>query len=312
VDLHALAGLIARSPGLLAKRDLRAIAGAIGGDGDDAALVAAAGEGVVAAAEAIAPAMVAAAPRPAGVAGVMTVVNDLAATGARPAGILDTIVAPDAALVGEILAGLSSAADLVGVPVLGGHTTVDPGAAPALATFGIGVAERPLAAAAARPGDTICLAACLEGELVEAGGVAMFSHLRGPRRARAREDLALLADAAAAGEAWAARDVSMPGLVGSLVQMAEAAGGLGARVALDAVPVPSGVPLERWLLAFPSYGFLLAGDPEALSARFGGAGLALAPVATLDASGRIELVRGEEAALVWDLGSEPLTGLGGR
>ena len=67
-----------------------------------------------------------------------------------------------------------------------------------------------------------------------AGGRSFFSHLRGPRRrARAARTSTLLAEAAEAGEAWAARDVSMPGVAGSLLQLCESAGGLGCALDLD-------------------------------------------------------------------------------
>ena len=59
----------------------------------------------------------------------------------------------------------------------------------------------------------------------------------------------------------AARDVSMPGIAGSLLQMIEGAG-CGATLDLDRLPRPDGAPLERWLLTFPSFGFLLAAKPE--------------------------------------------------
>ena len=128
-----------------------------------------------------------------------------------------------------------------------------------------------------------------------------FSHLRGPRRGRAAADLALLADAAEAGEAWAARDVSMPGVAGSLLQFCESAGGLGCALDIDALPVPPGVALDDWLLCFPSYAFLLVGDTDALAARFGAVGLTLARVGVLDDTGALRLLAGGRGELVWDL-----------
>jgi hypothetical protein len=67
--------------------------------------------------------------------------------------------------------------------------------------------------------------------------------------------------------------------------------------------------LGRWLRSFPSYGFLLVGDPDALVARFGAAGLACAPVARLDESGVLRLRADGAEEPVWDLAAEPLTGL---
>ena len=309
MNLPALARAVYRHPGLRGKRELAAVARTLGGDGDDAAVVADGDGHLVMAAEAIWPPFVAAQPRAAGVAGVVTVLNDLAATGARPVALLDCMVAGDPALADELLAGLRAGADLYGVPVLGGHATVDAAAAPSLSTFAVGRARAPLRARNARPGDAVSLLACLEGEMLPGGEGDFFSHLRGPRRARAAEDLALLAQVAEAGEAWAARDVSMPGAAGSLLQLCESAGGLGCALDLDALPVPPGVALERWLLTFPSYGFLLVGDPDALAARARAAGLTCARVGTRDGGGRLRLRAGGEEELVWDLTAEPLTGL---
>ena len=298
-----------RHPGLRGKRDLAAVARTLGGDGDDAAVIADGDGHLVMAAEAIWPPFVASQPRAAGAAGVVTVLNDLAATGARPIALLDCLVAGGAAVAQELLEGLRGGADLYGVPVLGGHATIDAGATPALLTFAVGRARAPLRARNARADDPVSLLACLEGEMLPGAEGAFFSHLRGPRRSRAAADLALPAQAAEAGEAWAARDVSMPGVAGSLLQLCESAGGLGCALDLDALPVPPGVALEDWLLAFPSYAFLMVGDPEALARRAGAAGLTCARVGTLDDTGRLRLRAAGDEELVWDLTAEPLTGL---
>ena len=76
-----------------------------------------------------------------------------------------------------------------------------------------------------------------------------------------RDDGEALVEVAEAGICHAARDVSMPGIAGSLLQMIEGAG-CGAVLDLDRLPRPHGAPLERWLLTFPSFGFLLAAKPE--------------------------------------------------
>jgi len=309
MNLSALASSVRDHPGLRGKRDLQAVAAALGGDGDDAAVIADGDGHLVMAAEAIWPPFVAAQPRAAGVAGVVTVLNDLAATGARPIALLDCLVAGSHEVAGEILAGLRVGADLYGVPVVGGHATIEDAVSPGLSTFGVGRARSPLAARNARAGDAVMLAVCLEGEMVQGAEGSFFSHLRGPRRGRARADLALLAEAAESGEAWAARDVSMPGVAGSLLQLCESAGGLGCALDLDALPVPAATTLDEWLLAFPSYGFLLVGDPADLAVRFGAAGLTLARLGTLDGGGVLRLRAGGREEPVWDLTREDLTGL---
>ena len=286
------------------------MAATLGGDGDDAALIDIVDQyaGVLAA-EAIRPELIAADPRVAGIAGVVTVLNDVAATGARPMALLDTVVGSDEIVRGA-LEGIAAAARLYTVPVMGGHTTVLEGP-PALSTFAVGWTGRPLRAANARPGDPVCIAACLDGELVTGvDGSTFFSHLRGSRRDRAASDLALLAEAAETGEAWSARDVSMPGVAGSLLQFLESAGGLGCALDVDAIPVPPGVAPEEWITTFPSYAFVVCGRPDALARRFGAPGLVCRQVGVLDETGALRLRSGADEVAVWDLRSEPLAGLG--
>src|SRR5207247_1603439 len=70
--------------------------------------------------EAILPAFVATDPYGAGVAAVLTNVNDLAAMGARPLAIVDTVVGPEP-VVREALRGMRWASGRYQVPVVGGH-----------------------------------------------------------------------------------------------------------------------------------------------------------------------------------------------
>lgn len=310
MDLLGIADLVRTHPGLTGKVSLTAVADTIGGDGDDGAIISDGGRELALAAEAISPAFIARDPRAAGIAGAVTVVSDLVASGAEPLALLDTVVARETGQLAALLDGLQAGAALVGVPIVGGHTTIEDSGT-GLSTFGVGRVVAPLPAAAARAGDSLCLATCLEGEIFsDAHGQSFFSHLRGPRREHLRADLGVVLAAARSGEAWAARDVSMPGIVGSLLQMLESAGRLGCVVDLSAVPVPAGVDRGQWLVSFPSYGFLLVGEADALKERFTNAGLTCAALGTLDETGRLRLREGRREVMVWDLASRPLTGFG--
>ena len=281
------------------------VAESIGGDGDDAALV---GD-LVLAAEAIAPSFVADSPRVAGIAGVVATLNDIAASGGDPIAVLDTVVG-SADATAELLAGLKAAAGLYGVPIVGGHTTVEAADA-ALSVFAVGRASGSVSIDNARPQDALGLAICTDGELVTGGaGDVFFSHLRGGRRDHAAADLRLLPAAAGAGELKAARDISMPGMVGSLIQMLEGTD-LGAEVRVKDIPRPKAVDLADWIIAFQSFGFLVVGDIDALSRRFLAAGISFAAIGELNDTARVTLGDGAERREVWDLSREPLTGLGG-
>jgi selenophosphate synthetase-related protein len=103
----------------------------------------------------------------------------------------------------------------------------------------------------------------------------------------------------------------MPGIAGSLLQFIEGANA-GAHLDLDALPKPEGVPIERWLLTFPSFGFLLAA-PERHAQQaidtFTRRGLAAAACGSFDATRTLTLRRGQATELAWDLTQQPLTGL---
>jgi selenophosphate synthetase-related protein len=129
-----------------------------------------------------------------------------------------------------------------------------------------------------------------------------------------RSDGEALVEVAEQGLCHAARDVSMPGVAGSLLQMIEGAG-CGAVLDLDRLPRPGGAALERWLLTFPSFGFLLAARPEHVDravAAFTDRGLASAACGAFDDTLTLRLAAGGAEAPVWDLARTPLTGLGGR
>jgi selenophosphate synthetase-related protein len=307
LDLAHLAAAIRAAPGLQAKRELRLLDRLpFALDGDDAALVAHGDGQIVLCGEAIAPALLAADPFAAGAAAVATNVADVRAMGGRPLALVDTLVSPDRAHAERVLDGLAWAAERLGVPVVGGHLTL--GAPAALSAFCTGTVTTPLRAAAARPGDVLLGAFCLEGS-DRGHDPPIWSSLRERDPAKLREDGEALVEVAERGLCHAARDVSMPGVAGSLLQLLELAG-CGAMLDVDRLPRPEGVGLERWLQTFPSFGFVLAAAPEHVEeacAAFARRDLACAPCGSFDDSRVLRLAGGGESAEVWDLAAEPLT-----
>jgi uncharacterized protein len=307
-DLKALVEAVRAAPGLLGKRDVQ-IVERFGIDGDDAALVEHGGEYLVLCGEAISPPFLAADPYGAGTAAVVTNVSDVRAMGGRPLALVDMLVSPDRRHADSVLAGIAWASERLGVPVVGGHVTI--GHEASLSASCTGVARRPLRSGAARPGDTLLAAFAIDGRYMSPTR-PFFTALHDRAPEQLRDDGEALVEVAEAGICHAARDVSMPGIAGSLLQMLEGAG-CGAVLDLDRLPRPDGAPLERWMVTFPSFGFLLAARPEqadAAARAFTRRGLACATCGEFDRTRVLRLrMRGAEAA-VWDLARTPLTGLG--
>lgn len=311
-ELDILALGLRRLPGVLAKADIGLVAEVLGpvdwyaGPGDDGAVLPPGDGQVVVGGEAILPAFVAADPYGAGVAAVLTNINDLAAMGARPVALLDTVVGTEA-VSREILRGLRWAAELYDVPIVGGHLTRTDGP-PALSAFGIGRAERVLSARNAAPGQELVLGCCIAGAM---RSDFLFFPSFDERGARLAGDVRLLADLADAGIAVAAKDVSMAGLVGSLAMLLEP-GRLGVSLDLDLLPVPVGVPLSDWLACFPCYAFLLTCPQSQVSGcldAFAERDLSGAALGVIDDTGVVRLHRGNETADVFDLNREGVTNL---
>jgi uncharacterized protein len=303
-DLDALVHAVRTAPGLLGKRDLHLVK-ALAGDGDDAALVPHRDGYLVVCGEAMSPPFVRADPFGAGAAAVVTNVSDVRAMGARPLAVVDMLVSPDHDHARAVLDGIGWAADKLGVEVVGGHLTI--GHEPALSASCTGFATRPLRANAAKPGDALVAAFALDGRwMSETAPYWTALHDRDP--AKLRTDGDALVEIAERGLAHAARDISMPGIAGSLLQMIEGAG-CGATLRIADIPKPDDAPIERWLLTFPSFGFLLATEqPRQTCEAFTSRGLSAAVCGSFDATRTLKL----DDRTVWDLAAEPLTGLGAR
>lgn len=227
--------------GLLSELVAGAPAGFVG---DDAAPVP--GSDLVAACDAILPAMVERDPEWAGWCSVLVNLNDLAAMGATPVGLLDAVGARDSSFARRILRGLTDAAAAWGVPVLGGHTQL--GVPGQLAVTALGRVAAPVPGGGGTPGQRLRVTADLEGRWRHGYRGTQWdstSH-RSPEQLRAQLGVVpLLAPSAA-------KDVSMSGLVGTTGMLAEAS---GCRAVLDvaAVPTPHTARTGDWLTCFPGF-----------------------------------------------------------
>lgn len=321
-SLAELTARLAALAGLGAKRDIQAAAasfahqpfpelGPAAALGDDAALLPAQSGPLLLACEGMHPGLVDEDPWFAGWSGVLVNLSDIAAMGGRPLALVNSLWSQDREHGDQLLAGMRFACDRFALPMVGGHSNLH---SPyhALAVTVLGLADGPvLSARAARPGDQLWL-------LINPCG-AFHRHYpfwdaatQAPPE-QLRSQLALLPRLAASGLVHAAKDISMGGLVGTAVMFAEAAG-LGLRIDLGAIARPAGVEELAWLSCFPSFGFLLAVQPEraeALKALLAveQALQAGAIGSFTEAGGALILERGEERSRLWSA-AEVLTGFG--
>ncbi len=238
-------------------------------------------------------------PRFAGYCGVMVNLSDIAAMGGRPIAVVDALWSDGADAASPVLEGLRDAANLYQVPIVGGHTNTrcDRGQ---LAVAILGRAQKLITSFDASEGDVLIAAVDLRGRF--RGASLNWDASSGSPAGRLRGDLEILPTLAKDGLVTAGKDISMAGVVGSAMMLLESSR-FGATVDVDAIPCPGGIALDRFILAFPSFGFVLTAKPEnvdAVLARFIARGITSAVIGSVDTSRKTRLRRAGETVELWD------------
>lgn len=313
---EAIAARLRDSKGMAAKADIGLAAARLGLSGADAVPVgddcAAIPDGdgfLLLAIEGFMNEFVAGDPWFAGWCGVMVNLSDIAAMGGRPVAVVDAVWANGEEGAAPVLEGLRAASERFGVPLVGGHTNLktDRGQ---LSVAVLGRAKRLLTSFDARPGEALIAAIDLRGRYREP--FSNWEAATDAPAARLRGDLDLLPLIAEAGLSRAAKDISQGGIVGTSAMLAECSG-VGIEIDLSGVPAPEGVDPARWLMSFPSYGYLVSATPDdvpAIVSLFEARGIATAAIGSITADRRVTVTNGVARETIWDFLQRPLLGCG--
>jgi AIR synthase-related protein len=242
----------------------------------------------------------------AGYCAVMVNISDVAAMGGRPLAIVNVLWTSGTESSAAIWEGMNAAARAYGVPIVGGHTAASDAGNAYLAAAVLGRAERLISSFDAKPGDDLLMAVDLRGAY--RGERPFWNASTGAPAERLQGDLAILPSLAASAACLAGKDISNGGIPGTLAMLLECSG-VGAELWLDRLPIPDGVALERWLISFPSFGFLLAVNPSRTAEvieKFTAREIACAPVGRITASRSLVLTLGDarQLFLQWQEGAE--------
>jgi AIR synthase-related protein len=235
----------------------------------------------------------------AGYCGVMVNVSDIAAMGGRPIAVVDALWSRGMHPADEVLKGMAEASSRYGVPVVGGHTN-NRSERGQLAVAILGRAKKLLTSFDARPGDVLVMAIDLRGQYED--DKPYWNASTSAPAERLRDDLALLPLLAESDLCDAAKDISMAGAVGTALMLAECSR-VGLVIDVDAIPKPAGIPMQRWLQSFPSFGFVMSVRPEKLSeviAHFSARDIACAAVGTVNDSTEVCLTSQGHSCSLWD------------
>lgn len=194
----------------------------------------------------------------AGYSAVMVNISDVCAMGGLPLAVTDVIWIKDDSQGQEIWAGMQAASVAYNVPIVGGHTCYRSDHKH-LAVSILGKANKLLTSYDAAPGETLMMAIDLNGNYHEnypfwnASTTATPAHLQAI--------IKLMYRLAEKGLSQAAKDISMGGIIGTLAMLMHTSK-IGAAINLDKIPKPAEAAWEKWLVSFPSFGYLFTCRPE--------------------------------------------------
>ncbi|MEM2103113.1 MAG: AIR synthase related protein [Candidatus Bathyarchaeia archaeon] len=193
----------------------------------------------------------------AGFYSVVVNVNDVTAKGARPMGYTCVISSNSVDTLKKMTKGIKYGLDKYRLQFLKGHTHPDTSFNSIDASV-IGIAEKNfLPSSTAKPNDDLVLAVDLNGERGLKGWVKIFDSTRSKSSEELLERLNAVVGIAEKRFANASRDVSGPGIIGTVAMLCESSR-VGATINLERVSVPRNVSLEDWLTTYPSLGFIFA------------------------------------------------------
>lgn len=304
---------------ILHKQDIQTAANTLGqyvqnqtGDsirlGDDCAAIPNGDHYLLLASEGIWPQLVEREPWFAGWCAVMVNISDIAAMGGVPTAIVDALWSPSLEASQPLWEGMKAAAMTYGVPIVGGHTNCHSPYA-GLSVSILGKANTLINSFDAKPGDALVVVVNMEGEYF--GEYPFWNAATHAETEVLRSHLTLLPKLAQSNLANAGKDISMGGIAGTLLMLAETSH-CGACLELESLPRPPKVPWKKWLTSFPSFGFLLSvphKNVAAVQEIFYPHGLTCEAVGEITAGTGVYLRHRGKQQKLWDL-QQPLTGFG--
>ncbi|MGD1919297.1 MAG: sll0787 family AIR synthase-like protein [Pleurocapsa sp.] len=306
LNLEQLAAKLKPSLGIIQKQDIQIASQVLGLQtdnkiqvGDDCAAIPHGDDYLLLASEGMWHVLVEEDPWFAGWCAGMVNVSDIEALGGKAIAIVDTIWTEDDVRAIPLMEGMKAASQAFGVPIVGGHTNFH-SAYDALSVAILGRAKKLISSFTAQPGDLLVVAIDMSGEMH-----SKFPFWNAATKAEPnvlQNKLDILPYLVENDLCKAGKDISMGGIVGTLLMLIEASK-CGAVLNIDSIMHPKNVSLETWLLCFPSYGFLLSVEPnnfEKVQQQFKDQNIFCAIVGGVQKGSQLILKSSQQSHVFWD------------
>ena len=282
----------------------------VAAEGEDAAAIDVGDQYVLFAADGIMESLVNTNPYYAGYFAVLVNVNDIAAMGGRPLGMVDVMSIVHGEVCREIIRGMKDGIRKFNVPIVGGHVHPDCHYnAIDISIVGRVAKDALLRSSTAEPGDDIVFVIDTDGFYPDDLPYAFVTTIDKSDEI-VRDQMEAVAVVGERHLAHSCKDMSNPGSIGTLGMMLESSS-VGALVDITAIPRPEGVDEVKWYLTYQGCGFCFACPPEnsqAIIDIFSEVGCEGAVVGKVDDSKQLKITDGSETTVLFDFEKDIITG----
>ena len=263
--------------------------------GEDAAVIEHGSEALLLAADGIWSKLMEADPYWAGYCSVLVNIHDIAAMGGHPIAMVDifSISRPD--IQAQVVKGMHDASEQFGVPIVGGHLHPDaPYSVIDVSILGCARLDSIIYSSTAQDGDAVVAAIDLNGR-VHPSCMLNWDSVTMKSAAVVRAQIAVMEEIGRKHLVTAGKDISNPGLIGTLGMLLEVSG-KGADIDLGKIPKPdlakNNITFELWVRMYPGMGFIMTAKKEhvpELVRLFEGVGMTAREIGTVTDSRELRI-----------------------
>jgi putative methanogenesis marker protein 2 len=274
--------------------------------GEDAAVIEHNDEALLLAADGIWSRLMEADPYWAGYCSVLVNIHDIAAMGGHPIAMVDIFSIAKTTIQEQVVKGMHDASAQFGVPIVGGHLHPDaPYSVIDVSILGSARLDSIIYSHTAREGDRVIAAIDLSGR-VHPSCILNWDSVTMKSAAEVRSQIALMEEIGKRHLVTAGKDISNPGLIGTLGMLLEVSG-KGAEIDLGLIPKPdlakNNITFELWVRMYPGMGFILTSKKEyvaELIRLFAGVGMTAADIGVVNSTRELCITYDGQETQVFD------------
>ena len=245
-----------------------------------------------------------------GYCSVLVNVNDIAAMGGLPMGMTNVLSSSNDEVTRQIMDGIKEGVRKFGVPMVGGHTHPDtPYDALDVAISGIVDKDAVIPSCNARAGDDVIVAIDLDGRIYP-GTEINWDTTSDKSPEYVQKQIEIMNHLGKRHLVNSAKDISNPGIVGTLGMLLEASG-MGADIDMELIPKPDDIDWIKWFKVYPGSAFVLTCKSEntpTVLELFDSVNITAASIGKVNDTHKLTMKYRDEKACVFDFDNEIIMG----